>query len=349
MKDAARFLAGRPAATWLVTGAAGFIGSNLVEALLGAGQRVVGLDNFSTGHRHNLEDIRAAVGEAAWARFDFVEGDIRDQAVCARATRSVDTVLHQAALGSVPRSIEDPLRSFESNVLGFAKLIVAAQEAGVRRFVYASSSSVYGDHPALPKVEHTVGRVLSPYAATKAADEVFAEGCARVYGIQCVGLRYFNVFGPRQDPEGAYAAVIPKWIASLLRGEPVWVNGDGETSRDFCFIENVVQANLLAAIVDDLPSPHEVFNVAAGRRTTLLELYSAIRRALEPQTGLILPEAPSFRSFRDGDVRHSLADISKAEQLLGYAPTHHVDTGLALAMAWYLRTVSPKASTAGAA
>jgi UDP-N-acetylglucosamine 4-epimerase len=325
---------------WLVTGAAGFIGSNLVEALLASDQTVVGLDNFSTGHRHNLQDVRAKVGEAAWSRFELVEGDVCDDDACARSLSGVGVVLHQAALGSVPRSIEDPLRSFESNVAGFARLIVTAREAGVKRFVYASSSSVYGDHPALPKVEHTVGRVLSPYAATKAADEVFAQGCAQVYGMECVGLRYFNVFGPRQDPDGAYAAVIPKWIASLLRGEPVWVNGDGETSRDFCYVANVVQANLRAATVATLPSPHEVFNVAAGHRTTLLELYASIARALAPSTRRPLPERPSFRAFRAGDVRHSLADIDKARELLGYTPTHDVDTGLKLAMAWYLRTVA---------
>jgi UDP-N-acetylglucosamine 4-epimerase len=341
-RDVRDLLEGRPSRTWLITGAAGFIGSNLVEALLAYGQRVIGLDNFSTGHRHNLEDVRLSVGDSAWSRFDFVEGDIRDPVTCARVTRDVDVVLHQAALGSVPRSIEDPIRSFESNVSGFARLIVAAKEAGVRRFVYASSSSVYGDHPALPKVEHTVGRVLSPYAATKAADEVFAQGCAHVYGMECIGLRYFNVFGPRQDPDGAYAAVIPTWIASLLRGETVWLNGDGETSRDFCYIANVIQANILAGTVSGLPSPHEVFNVAVGHRTTLMELYGAIVRSLRSRIDRQLPERPTFRDFRAGDVRHSLADISKATELLGYEPTHQVEAGLELAMAWYLQTVSPE-------
>lgn len=335
---------------WLVTGAAGFIGSNLVEALLRAGQHVVGLDNFASGFRRNLDEVRALVGAEAWARFRFVEGDICDAMVCTEAVRgvgeAVDVVLHQAALGSVPRSIEQPLRSFAANVDGFVKLIDAAREAGVRRFVYASSSSVYGDHEALPKVEDRVGRVLSPYAATKAADELFADTWARVYGMTCVGLRYFNVFGPRQDPDGAYAAVVPRWVASLLSGEQVWINGDGQTSRDFCFVANAVQANLRAGIVESLPRAHEVFNVAAGERTTLLDLFDAIRRALsnhDPALAERLAGAtPKFRDFRAGDVRHSLADIGHARALLGYAPTHRIDQGLAASIGWYAEYVSKR-------
>ncbi|MCD6671489.1 MAG: GDP-mannose 4,6-dehydratase [Burkholderiaceae bacterium] len=354
---------------WLVTGAAGFIGSNLVETLLRGGQQVVGVDNFATGYRRNLDEVRAAVGEGAWERFRFVEGDLCDEAVCEEAvcgagalgeacggdagrvgaaaidggSGCVDVVLHQAALGSVPRSIEQPVRSFAANVDAFVKLLDVARRAGVRRFVYASSSSVYGDHEALPKVESRVGRVLSPYAATKAADELFADVWARTYAMGCVGLRYFNVFGPRQDPEGAYAAVVPKWVSALLAGEPVWINGDGLTSRDFCYVANAVQANLRAGLVDSLPAPHEVFNVAVGERTTLLELFDAIRHAVvaaEPALGARLAAvAPSFREFRAGDVRHSLADVRRAREVLGYEPTHDVARGLREAIGWYLESV----------
>lgn len=330
---------------WLVTGAAGFIGSNLVETLLRGGQHVVGVDNFATGHRRNLDEVREAVGEDAWRRFRFLEGDLCDERVCRAAVGGddlprVDVVLHQAALGSVPRSIEQPLHSFAANVDAFVKLLDVARRAGVPRFVYASSSSVYGDHEALPKVESQVGRVLSPYAATKAADELFADAWARSYGMQCVGLRYFNVFGPRQDPEGAYAAVVPKWVAALLLGEPVWINGDGQTSRDFCYVANAVQANLRAGLVEKLPRTHEVFNVAVGVRTTLLQLFEAIRRAAaaaEPAlASRIAAVEPSFRAFRPGDVRHSLADVSRAREVLGYVPTHDVEQGLAEAIGWYL-------------
>lgn len=338
---------------WLVTGAAGFIGSNLVETLLRAGQQVVGVDNFATGHQRNLDEVRTAVGTDAWSRFRFVAGDLCDEAVCRDAiggkdSPRVDLVLHQAALGSVPRSIEHPLRSFAANVDAFVKLLDEARRAGVRRFVYASSSSVYGDHEALPKREARVGRVLSPYAATKAADELFADVWARSYGMECVGLRYFNVFGPRQDPDGAYAAVVPKWVSALLSGEPMWINGDGLTSRDFCYVANAVQANLRAALVGTLPSPHEVFNVAAGARTTLLELFEAIRRTVaqaEPAlSARVAAVAPAFREFRAGDVRHSLADVSRAHEVLGYQPTHDVERGLREAIGWYLGFVRRKAA-----
>jgi len=334
---------------WLVTGAAGFIGSHLVETLLRAGQQVVGLDDFSTGSRRNFDEVRELVGDVAWKRFRFVEGDICDGNVCHEAVMGagggerVDIVLHQAALGSVPRSIEQPLRSYASNVDGFVKVIDAARAAGVKRFVYASSSSVYGDHETLPKVENRVGKLLSPYAATKAADELFAETWARVYGMTCVGLRYFNVFGPRQDPDGAYAAVVPRWVASMLSGDPIWVNGDGLTSRDFCYVANAVQANLRAGIVEALPAPHDVFNVAVGQRTTLLELFEAIRRAIserDPELGQrLVAVAPRFRDFRAGDVRHSLAEIGHAQALLGYVPTHRLEKGLAESIEWYIDRV----------
>lgn len=321
---------------WLVTGAAGFIGSNLVEQLLAQGQQVVGLDNFSTGYRRNLDEVRRLVGEQAWSRFEFFEGDICDADLCQRACVGVDRVLHQAALGSVPRSIEQPMLSFESNAKGFAQILTAAKDAGIKRFVYASSSSVYGDHPDLPKVERNVGNALSPYAATKVIDEVLAQAYSRTYSIECVGLRYFNVFGPRQDPDGAYAAVIPKWTAGLLRGENIWINGDGQTSRDFCYVDNAVQANLRAALTPSLPSGHEVFNVAAGQRTTLAELFEAIRRTLSTQLDREFSAQPTFRDFRAGDVRHSLADISKAGKLIGYQPTHDVQAGLKAAINWYV-------------
>ena len=330
---------GQAPARWLVTGCAGFIGSNLVQSLLALGQEVVGLDNLSTGFARNLDEVARLAGPEPWSRFAFIEGDVRDAADCARAVRGVRYVLHQAALGSVPRSIAQPLASHASNVDGFVQLLDAARQAGVERFVYASSSSVYGDHPALPKIEDRLGRPLSPYAATKLIDEVYADVYARTYAMACVGLRYFNVFGPRQDPDGAYAAVVPRWVASLLRGEPVIVNGDGLTSRDFCFVDNAVQANLLAATTP-LAAPHEAFNVAVGERTTLDELFAAIVDALAPLVPHVRDVRPQRGAFRPGDVRHSLADIGKAQRLLGYAPTHRVADGLRQAMPWYLATVS---------
>ncbi|AXA93101.1 SDR family oxidoreductase [Massilia sp. YMA4] len=318
---------------WLVTGAAGFIGSNLVEALLKLGQRVTGLDNFATGHRHNLDQVRDAVG-ARWSGFDFIEGDIRDLATCARACAGADFVLHEAALGSVTRSLEDPLRTHETNVTGFLNMLVAARDAKVRRFVYAASSSTYGDHPGLPKIEDRIGKPLSPYAVTKYANELYADVFARSYGIESIGLRYFNVFGPRQDPNGAYAAVIPQWVAAMIGDRPVFINGDGETSRDFCFIDNVVQANILAAT-----APHganQVYNVAAGERTSLNELYRMMRALLQDRCAHLRGKEPHYKDFRAGDVRHSQADITRARELLGYAPTHRIDAGLREAMEWYV-------------
>jgi UDP-N-acetylglucosamine 4-epimerase len=323
---------------WLVTGAAGFIGSNLVEALLNLDQRVVGMDNFATGYRRNLEGVEAAVTAERWDRFGFAEGDIRDLGACRRACEGVDYVLHQAALGSVPRSLKDPIAANESNVSGFLNTLVAARDAGVRRFVYAASSSTYGDHRALPKVEERIGSPLSPYAVTKYVNELYAGVFSRSYGVQTVGLRYFNVFGRRQDPEGAYAAVIPRWIGNLLAGRPCTINGDGETSRDFCYVENAVQANLLAATVENEEALNEVYNVAYGASTTLNDLYALVRDSLSrvrpDLPGLVL-SAPRYGDFRPGDVRHSLADIGKAEKLLGYAPTHSVRQGLEEAVAWY--------------
>ena len=331
-------LIGKARHRWLVTGAAGFIGSHLVESLLTAGQQVVALDNFATGHRHNIETVCAGLGidpAQGSDRFRFIEADICDAAACRDAVAGADFVLHQAALGSVPRSLAKPIDSFAANVDGFVKLLTAAKDAKVRSVVYASSSSVYGDSPDLPKIESRVGSPLSPYAATKAADEMIAGVWQRSYGLPLAGLRYFNVFGARQDPEGAYAAVIPTWVAALLRGQPVFINGDGQTSRDFCYIDNVVQANLRAALTFDAKPAHEVFNIACGDRTTLLELYRHIRDLLARRHPAIASVEPTHRAERAGDVRHSLADIGKARQLIGYAPTHTMAQGLAEAIDWY--------------
>lgn len=321
-------------AHWLVTGAAGFIGSHLIETLLRAGQKVRGLDNFATGRRSNLDDVHGKVGDAAWARFEFIDADIRDRAACAAAVAGMDHVLHQAALGSVPRSIADPLTSHDVNATGFANMIDAARLAGCGSFVYASSSSVYGDEPNLPKVEERIGRVLSPYALTKLHNELTAEVYRRSYGFPSVGLRYFNVFGPRQDPNGAYAAVIPRWAAAMIAGEAVHINGDGQTSRDFCYVANAVQANLRAALFG--PKDEAVaLNVAVGDRTDLNQLFGLLRDGLAAR-GVGYDRAPVYGDFRAGDVRHSLADIGAAAQCLGYAPSHRLAEGLAEALPWYM-------------
>ena len=322
--------------TWLVTGAAGFIGSHLVEALLKLDQRVTGLDNFSLGHRGNLAEVKDAVSASQWNHFRFIEGDIRSAATCRQACHGVELVLHQAALGSVPRSIADPVASHENNVSGLLNMLVAAHGSGVSRFVYAGSSAVYGDHPALPKVESAIGRALSPYAATKQMDEIYADVFARCYGFPSIGLRYFNVFGPRQDPNGAYAAVIPRWIAGMIRGETLYINGDGETARDFCYVENAVQANLLAATAEEPAAVNQVYNVAVNARTTLSELFEMIRSLLEPRYPHLRNLRPVHREFRAGDVRCSQADISKAQQLLGYRPQWRIREGLAQAIDWYV-------------
>ena len=321
---------------WLITGVAGFIGSNLLETLLRLDQEVVGLDNFSTGHGHNLDSVSKNVTRDQWKRFYMITGDIRELGRCREACADVDYVLHQAALGSVPRSIEDPLRTNDSNINGFLNMLVCARDAEVRRFVYAASSSTYGDHPGLPKVEDVIGEPLSPYAVTKYVNELYSSVFARCYGFKTIGLRYFNIFGRRQDPEGAYAAVIPKWIASMIKNEPVYVNGDGETSRDFCYIENAVQANLLAATTENPEAIDQVYNVAVGDRTNLNELVNMIRALLVPAFPHLSDFRPVYRDFRAGDVRHSLADISKAQGLLGYTPTHSINEGLREAMDWYV-------------
>ena len=305
---------------WLVTGSAGFIGSHLLETLLRLDLEVVSLDSFATGYRRNLDEVRRAVGAQAWQGHTFIEGDIADIDVCRRACNGVDVVLHQAALGSVPRSLEDPLRTHAANATGFLNMLVAARDARVQRFVYAASSSTYGDHPGLPKVEDEIGRPLSPYAVTKYVDELYAQVFDKSYGIPTIGLRYFNVFGPRQDPEGAYAAVIPRWAAAMLDGSPITIYGDGETTRDFCYVANVVQANLLAAAVDDKAALGLIYNVAVGGRMSLNELYETMRELmLERHPGLRIPQ-PVYEDFRPGDVRHSQADISRARRLLGYRP-----------------------------
>ncbi len=324
---------------WLVTGVAGFIGSNLLEALLALGQRVVGLDNFATGHRHNLDQVRGLVSAEQWARFRFIEGDIRRLEDCRIACEGIDYVLHQAALGSVPRSLEDPITTNAANIDGFLNVLVAARDAKVQRFVYAASSSTYGDHPGLPKVEDRIGKPLSPYAVTKLVNEQYADVFARTYGFGTIGLRYFNIFGPRQDPNGAYAAVVPKWTAAMMAGDPVWINGDGETSRDFCYIANAVQANLLAATATGEDATNQVYNVAVGDRTTLNDLFEAIRGLLEPRFPHLQGFKPSYRDFRAGDVRHSLADVTKARTLLGYEPSHRIGEGLREAMDWYVAHV----------
>ncbi|WP_042009733.1 NAD-dependent epimerase/dehydratase family protein [Aeromonas fluvialis] len=326
--------------TWLITGVAGFIGSNLLEKLLKLNQKVIGLDNFETGHQHNLDEVQSIVSAEQWVRFFFINGDMRDYASCERAVKGVDYVLHQAALGSVPRSIADPITTNAANITGFLNMLQAAKEAQVQSFTYAASSSTYGDHPALPKVEKNIGNPLSPYAVTKYVNELYASVYARTYGFKTIGLRYFNVFGRRQDPCGAYAAVIPKWTAAMINGEVIYINGDGETSRDFCYIDNVVQMNLLAATALE-ESKNEVYNVAVGGRTTLNELFSAIKLALS-NNKIYLSQEPIYRDFRAGDVRHSQADVSKANLLLGYVPSHYILDGINEAMPWYIRFINDK-------
>ncbi|MEO7678957.1 MAG: SDR family oxidoreductase [Verrucomicrobiota bacterium] len=326
--------------TWLVTGAGGFIGSNLLEALLKLGQRVVGLDNFSTGHQRNLLEVERRVGAKNWKRFRFIEGDIRNLPDCKCACHEVEFVLHQAALGSVPKSMIDPLSSHDSNVTGFLNMLSAARDAKVKRFVYASSSSIYGDDPNDAKVEEVTGHLLSPYAGTKKINEIYADVFSRAYGLGSIGLRYFNVFGPRQDPEGAYAAVIPQWISSLLKREPVIINGDGETSRDFCFVENVVEANLLASTTLNPEAINQVYNIALGQRTSLNELLALLQAGLCRRVASLPEQKAGYRDFREGDVRHSLADIAKAKRLLHYAPRFPVREGLELAMDWYVQNLS---------
>lgn len=325
---------------WAVTGVAGFIGSNILQRLLELGQEVVGLDNLSAGHLANLEEVRSLVGPENWSRFTFIKGDIRDPGTCASVCAGADYVLHQAALGSVPLSIDDPMEAHESNLTGFLQMVLASRAAGVRTFVYAASSATYGDGPGLPKTEDMVGEPLSPYAVTKYANELYAKVFNTLYGMRTVGLRYFNVFGQRQDPNGAYAAVIPAWFSALIHGEPAVINGDGETTRDFCHVDNVVQANLLAALSSDDAAAGEVYNIACGRSTTLNQLYGFIQNevaALVPEAAAVRPE---YRDFRPGDVRHSLASIERAQERLGFAVTVGVGEGLQRATPWYVKRLS---------
>ena len=324
---------------WLVTGVAGFIGSNLLETLLKLNQIVVGLDNFATGHQHNLNEVQSLVTAEQWAKFSFIEGDIRKFEDCQKACVGVDYVLHEAALGSVPRSIADPITTNDTNISGFLNMLTAARDAHVSSFTYAASSSTYGDHPGLPKVEENIGNPLSPYAVTKYVNELYADVFARTYGFKAIGLRYFNVFGQRQDPNGAYAAVIPKWTAAMIAGDDVFINGDGETSRDFCFIENTVQANILAATTQNDEAKNHVYNVAVGDRTTLNDLFNAIKMALAENSVHYTKDAV-YRDFRAGDVRHSQASIDKINKLLGYKPKHKISQGIHLAMSWYVEKLA---------
>jgi UDP-N-acetylglucosamine 4-epimerase len=326
--------------TWAITGVAGFIGSHLLEELLNLNQRVIGLDNFQTGHEQNLNEVRALTGEARWANFRLIEGDIREPESCAWVCEGCDFVLHQAALGSVPRSMAEPSVTHEANVTGCLNMMIAARDADVKRFVFASSSAVYGDSPELPRVEDRLGRPLSPYAATKCMNEAYAELFSRVYGLPCIGLRYFNVFGPRQDPAGPYAAVIPKWTLALLRNEPVYINGDGETSRDFCFVKDAVQANLLAATTPNLKAIDRCYNIAMSERVTLNELFEMLKSGAQKKSTALAGLQPIYQEFRDGDVRHSLADISNARQCLGFEPQYRLMEGLELALDWYRFTAA---------
>lgn len=320
--------------TWLITGVAGFIGSNLLETLLKLNQNVVGLDNFATGHQYNLDEVQGLVEPEQWANFKFYEGDIRNFEDCQKACIDVDYVLHQAALGSVPRSIADPILTNSANITGFLNMLVAARDARVSSFTYAASSSTYGDHPALPKVEENIGKPLSPYAVTKYVNELYADVFAKTYGFKAIGLRYFNVFGKRQDPNGAYAAVIPKWTAAMIAGDDVYINGDGETSRDFCFIENTVQANILAATTQNEEAKNQVYNVAVGDRITLNSLFNIIKAALN-ENGNKYTKQPIYREFRTGDVRHSQADVTKAKKNLGYEPHYKVESGLKITVKYF--------------
>lgn len=333
-KDVVKRIADNPK-TWLVTGVAGFIGSNLLEFLLRHDQKVVGLDNFATGYQRNLDEVRCLVSTVQWERFKFIEGDIRDIDCCHAACVGVDYVLHQAALGSVPRSISDPLSTNSVNITGFLNVLIAARDAKVSSFTYAASSSTYGDHPALPKVEEQIGNPLSPYAVTKYVNELYADVFSRTYNFSCIGLRYFNIFGPRQDPNGAYAAVIPKWTAAMINDNDVFINGDGKTSRDFCFVENAIQANLLAATAKD-EAKGKVYNVAVGDRTSLNELFRFLQQALA-ENGVHYNREPVYQEFRAGDVRHSQADIRKANKFLGYEAEYRIRQGIEKAMPWYMK------------
>jgi len=337
-KEAQKFLETN-SFTWLITGVAGFIGSNLLERLLKLNQTVVGLDNFSTGSKLNLLEVQDSVSVSQWSRFKFIDGDVSDFSICEDVCKNIDYVMHQAALGSVPRSINDPINSNKSNISGFLNMLVAAKEQNVKNFVYAASSSTYGDHPDLPKVEKNIGNPLSPYAVTKYVNELYADVFSRCYGFHSIGLRYFNVFGKRQDPEGPYAAVIPKWIESMSHNQDIYINGDGKTSRDFCYIENVIQANILAAITEDLNALNQVYNVACGDRNTLEDLFLIIKECLSTHQRKYTLD-PNYRDFRSGDVRHSQADISKISKMLGYKPEFNLYQGIEEVIPWYIDNLS---------
>jgi UDP-N-acetylglucosamine/UDP-N-acetylgalactosamine 4-epimerase len=326
---------------WLVTGVAGFIGSALLERLLDLGQSVVGVDNFITGHKRNLDDV-LAINPDERLQFTFIEGDLREPAVAAKACKDVDVVLHQAALGSVPRSMKDPVTSHQHNVDAYLNVLVAARDAGVQRVVYASSSSVYGDHPGMPKYEDRIGKLLSPYAATKRADEIYAQVFQDAYGMQLIGLRYFNVFGRRQDPDGPYAAVIPRWIAAMVAKKPCVIFGDGSSSRDFCYVDNVVQANVLAAMTHEAAVTGTVYNCGCNGRTDLKQLYGMIRDGLAKEYPEVASAEPTFEPPRPGDIAHSQAAIDKITAALGYAPTHQVADGMAETVAWFAQRMRKK-------
>lgn len=324
--------------TWLITGVAGFIGSNLLEALLKLDQKVVGMDNLSTGNTENFDDVKKSISTSRWDNFQFIEGDIINTYDCEKACNKVDYVLHQAALGSVPRSIKDPLSTNASNITGFLNMLTSAKDAKVQNFVYAASSSTYGDHPGLPKIEDTIGKPLSPYAVTKYVNELYADVFYRTYGFSSIGLRYFNVFGCRQSMNSAYAAVIPSWINAMLTGAEVNINGDGLTSRDFCHIDNVIQANIIAALTTSEDSLNQIYNIALGDRTSLNELQQLISKYLNIKANV------RYREFRDGDVRHSQADISKAIHLLGFMPSVRIEEGIKKTVIWYQDHFSSKSS-----
>jgi UDP-N-acetylglucosamine 4-epimerase len=326
--------------TWLVTGAAGFIGSNIVEKLLILNQKVIGLDNFDSGYQHNIDhaikDASRATGKNLIKNFKFVHGDVRDLIDCHKACDGVDYVLHQAAIGSVPRSIKDPCNTNRTNIDGFLNMMIASKEANVKRFVYASSSSSYGDQSDLPKVEDKIGSPLSPYAVSKIVNELYADVFAKVYGFRTIGLRYFNIFGKRQDPNGAYAAVIPKWVSAILNNEEIYINGDGETSRDFCYIDNTVQVNLLAATTSLDEATNQIYNVALNESTSLNKLYQMIEEKIGQRKHDIEKKAPIYQDFRVGDIRHSKANIDKAKLLLNYQPKYTLNEGLDHTMDWYI-------------
>jgi len=321
---------------WLVTGVAGFIGSNLLEELLKLNQKVIGLDNFATGHRYNLEQVKESVAKEQWENFTFVEGDMTNFSTCHSVTKDVDIVLHQAALGSVPRSIDNPIVTNHANITGFLNMLTATKDNGIKRFVYASSSSVYGDSDELPKVEEKTGNVLSPYAVTKVTNELYANVFHKCYGMETIGLRYFNVFGKRQDPNGAYAAVMPKWIAQMLGNEDVYINGDGKTSRDFTYIDNVVQMNIMSGMTTNQDAFGQAYNTAAGGRETLNNLFEAIKNGLESNVKNLSVPKPIYRDFRAGDIRHSNANIDKAKNIIDYNPTHTLEEGLVESIEWYV-------------